>query len=194
MTTKKTHTTHKAVSKRAKKTAEAIRPLRLKRALIAYVLLVVISAITTIIVVSHTRQQHMLNNPFSNSQRRTAGFTLYFPGRLPAGYNVDAASLDNSVQANIVTFKILNSNGGSIDITEQKPPDNFNFSTFYNALNNKVSFKSQLGTVTSGDIDGDKTHLTNLVTPDHVWILLHTSLNVPQADLMVIFKNLKASE
>ncbi len=194
MAAKKTNGLHKTKSKQTKKAKTTIRRLRLKHTLLAYGVLIVISAIAATIAVGHTKQQPMLTDPFSASQRSAAGFTLYFPGRLPAGYKVDMASLDNSVQANIVNFRILDVNGGSIDITEQKPPDNFNFNTFYNALNNKTSFKAPLGTVTSGDIDDGKTHLTNLVTSDNSWILLHTSIVVPQADLMILFKNFVASK
>lgn len=181
----------KTASKALHRQLQAKR-LRLRLFAIVYILLITFAAATAVALSQRNQHQRVIN-PFSAGQQAAAGFTLYYPARLPDTYQIDAASL-TTVQQSIVNMRLGNGNNATITITQQRPPAGFKFDTLYNTFGNRQSFKVKLGTVTSGTIDDGKTYLSSLVTPDNTWILMSSANQLPQKDLQLIFGNLEATK
>jgi len=166
--------------------------LRFRLLAVVYILLITFAAATAVALAQRNQHQRVAD-PFSAGQQTAAGFTLYYPARLPDTYQIDAASL-TTVQQTIVNMRLGNGNNATITVTQQRPPTGFKFDTLYSTFGNRQSFKVKLGTVTSGTIDDGRTYLSSLVTPDNTWILMSSANQLPQKDLELIFGNLEATK
>jgi hypothetical protein len=190
-TEKTTPAKRKKPVKRSKISKQTKR-LGTKKLLFVYTVLVVLCA-TSAGAIASSKRNAPLADPFSIAQQAINGFPTYYPSRLPAGYQLDTTSLDR-VQQGVLAFSLANGNGSAINFTEQKAPEDFNFTTFYSTFGNRKSFKVPLGQVTSGTIDDGKTYLASMLTPDKTWVLMNAKTAVPDKDLKYIFEHLTRSK
>jgi len=185
--------------KTAKATASRLKPLaghkriNVRSLLAIYAVLVLIAAIVAFSVAQSHRHSSVLADPFSSNQRLAAGFTLYYPTKLPKGWQLDKATLA-SLQQHVISFNALDANGASVTITEQKTPDGFNYNTLYRTFGDRKDTKLPLGLLVTGTIDDGRTHLASLVTKDNTWVLLTTNHRVDQDNLETFYSGLQASK
>jgi hypothetical protein len=165
------------------------RRVPLARLGITYAVLIILSAFTALSLASG-RHDNTITNPFPIGQIKAAPFKLYYPARLPKGYQVDIASAE-SIESAVVIMRITNpTSGNAIAISQQQAPENFNYNILYNSFEGKKTYKVKLGTVTTGTIDNGKTQIASLVTADKTWIFLTAPASVPSEDLQSVFVNM----
>ena len=165
--------------------------LEVKRVIIAYCLLIALTAFVALIFAASHHSPGNLQNPFPSAQIKAVPFQLYYPTRLPDHYQFDIASAE-SVEASVVVLRVTNpKTGDAIAISQQKAPDNFNFNILYNSFEAKKSYKVKLGTVVTGTIDNGKTQIASLVTADKTWIFLTAPAATPAQDLKVVLDHLQ---
>ena len=186
---------------RAKKRSQRLRSkqkiapkkLSLKAIVATYTVLVIFSAMTAVAVATsrHGQPEEPGANPFSASQIASAGFTLYYPAKLPAGYTLDRDALAHE-QQQIINMRLGDPNNATITVIEQKTPQGFNYQTLYKTFAGRSETKTKNGTVTSGTIDDGRTYLSSLVTKDGSWLLMSSAEPLPEKDLKLIFDNFKS--
>ena len=191
-TQKATAKSARAAKKAAKSSNTVQRRVNLRKLLLAYAALVVISAVCALIAV-HNQNKHTLADPFPAAQRQAVKVQLYYPSRLPDGYQFDIASAE-SVENTVVVLRATNPDQGTeFSISQQAAPDNFNYNILYNSFEGKTSFKSKLGQVTSGTIDNGQTRIASLVTKDNTWILINAKAGVSLDEMRIVMNSLKPS-
>jgi hypothetical protein len=177
----------------AKKSAAKTKRLPLRRLLLVYGSLVVITG--AVAAIAATTQTSSLPDPFRSEQRSAAKFQLYYPARLPEGMSVDAGSLGRA-EADIVSMRISDGRGSlgrSFTITQQALPPGFNLETLFSSFADKTTFKTPLGTAAAGMIDNGSTRLVSLATKDNTLLLIQAPGDLPLADLELTLKHLKPS-
>lgn len=169
-----------------------VRINKLKRMVLLYGSLVVLTA-TGASAIHAARASRLQADPFPASQRQAVQIQLYYPDRLPKGYQFDTASAE-SVETKVVVLRITNpASGQYVSFSQQPAPQNFNFQVLHNSFEGKTSFKVTLGTVTTGTIDNGKTRIASLVTHDKTWILANASPAVTTDELKTAFGSLQPS-
>jgi hypothetical protein len=126
-------------------------------------------------------------NPFPASIQTGAGLSMFYPGKLPAGYILDKTSIN-------LTNGVLLYNAADGDkhlvFTLQKTPTTFDFPTFYKQqLTGAQQYQTPYGQATVGKNSG--RYLGSLTDGD-TWLLLSTnSTAVSQDDISLVMTHLK---
>jgi hypothetical protein len=121
--------------------------------------------------------------------RSQANFTLFYPGKLPAGWSVDKSSFYADRSDQVVGYRIKGPSG-NLGITIQPVPKGFDFNDFYTKrLSYTVQFLTPLGQGAVGTAEGQL--IGSLVTTSS-WVLTSSnSSNIKSTDIQSIISNLK---
>lgn len=181
----------------AKKTSKPKRPARqqtsrYKRIAILYLASLAVTATAAVIAGILSQAPTDLPDPYRAEQRSAVTYQLFYPKRLPEGYEISQASLGR-VESNIVTMRIRSATSEDITITQQKTPPGFNFDTLYNSFNQKSSHDLPLGKATIGTINNGQLRLASLVIED-TWVLVQTTQATSVDTIVEILKQLQASK
>jgi hypothetical protein len=130
-------------------------------------------------------------SPFSVSISASVNYPLYYPTRLPAGYQIDTASV-SSPQQGVFIFYMTGPKGAKLYMSEEARPLAFNFSTFYSSI--KDSKKSIVGdhTIVVGRINNNQIEIASWVN-HKTWVLSNTTANIPSSQLMSMLNSLTPS-
>lgn len=125
-------------------------------------------------------------NPFPASIQKSATMSLFYPGKMPAGYIVDKNSIHT---ANGAVIYYANNGNKRLVFTSQKTPPNFDFNAFYRQqLKTSTDFNTQYGEVVIGK--NDNRYLGSL-SANNTWLLLSTnSPEVSLNDMSLVLHNL----
>jgi len=116
-------------------------------------------------------------------------FHIYIPQKLPGSYQIDNHSF--AVNDNILVFKATDGLGGTIAITEQAKPKNFNFDQFYRDHFSETQVLSNVPYPSvSGTDDENHAKPLSIVTSD-VWIVINSQAALDDADLHTIAQSIK---
>jgi hypothetical protein len=166
-----THRTAKPKSKR-----------KLKRLLTVVILLAVLAGGGL-----YAYPKYAAPNPFSADIQTNAGYGLFYPRKLPAGYTIDKTKINLT---NGVVIYAADNNDKRIVFTLQKVPSTFDFDTFYKQQFSATQrIQTAYGQAVIGK-NGDR-YLGSL-TSGSTWLLLSTnSTNVSIDDMSLVMAHLK---
>lgn len=127
-------------------------------------------------------------SPFPASIRSEAAFPLYYPHPLPAGWTFVANSF--YLSQGIAGYRITSSSG-SINITIQTVPHNFDFTTLYSkSLANSSLLTTSLGEGAIGK--ADNSFLVGSLVIGNTWILATPSATaISQPNIQFVLSHLK---
>jgi len=126
-------------------------------------------------------------NPFPADIRTSAGLSLFYPGKLPAGYTVDKASMN---LANGIVIYAASSGNKRLVFTLQKTPAAFDFANFYKQqLTGDQQYQTPYGQATIGK---NSNHYLGSLTAGDTWLLLSSSgSQVSMDDMSLVMTHLK---
>lgn len=151
--------------------------------------MIVLLTITVIGLLLWWQNNQQLSIPKEFTEEVSA--PLYLPTYLPGTYKIDKSSFNVDEQTFI--FKATDGAGSSIAFTEQKKPEDFDFTNFYNeqlrdmkTLDN-VPFPSVIGKAQAG-----KVTFLSIVT-DQTWIVVTTMAPLGEDSLQKIASGMQQS-
>lgn len=158
------------------------RPKRKKFLIVLVVILALASAAGLWAYPKYTSQ-----NPFPADIQANAGYSLFYPKKLPTGYSIDKASI--VLDKGIVNY-IAKNGALHLVFTIQSIPPQFDFKTFYQqGLKNAQNITTANGQAVIGKVQD--RFVGSLASGDG-WILLSTnSSQVSIADMSLVLTNLK---
>lgn len=126
------------------------------------------------------------SSPIPASVANQAVFSLYYPSKLPKGYQIDKKSFQYVDRR--VSYTLVSKTQPKMLVTVQPKPAAYNLDEFTNNLPGKIGVLTPYGTAAVG-ISGE-TKLGSLVDGD-VWYLMTTSSKVPDQNVKTILSSLK---
>lgn len=130
-------------------------------------------------------------SPFSAEVTEKAGFPLYYPTKLPAGYKIETDSV-RQPEEGVVIYAITTDDGKRFNINLQKKPAGLNLDPLYNALTEIKETDTKFGKVKTGT-SGEGMQITNILT-DQSWIIINSSKDtLTQEDLVKLVNSLRES-
>lgn len=145
------------------------------------ILVVIVIAVITGLVL-HGRSR----DPLPADIKQEAGFRLYYPEQVPAGFHFDEAKYDSS--AKVVTYDYTNTDGNKIYFSLQPKPANFNFNDFNKKqLSGAHQIDTPSGTATIGILQQET--VSSVVT-DKSWVLISAGEKVSLDQLEQVSKSL----
>jgi hypothetical protein len=155
---------------------------KLKKLLTAVILLAVLAGGAL-----YAYPRYVNANPFSADVQTNAGYSLFYPKKLPPGYSIDKTKI--ALTNGVVIYDASN-NDKRIVFTLQKVPTTFDFDTFYKQqFSDTQQFPTAYGTAYIGK-NGDR-YLGSL-TSGTTWLLLSTnSQAVSVDDMSLVMSHLK---
>jgi hypothetical protein len=145
--------------------AHKARSGRLKKSVIGIVIIVMIAG-----AIIFAYPKYSKTNPFSDDIQTKAGYSLFYPQKLPTGYTIDKTNI--TFTNGVVIYNASNSDK-QIVFTLQKVPPTFDFATFYQKeLPGAQQYKTDYGQVYIGK-NGNR-YLGSLTTGD-TWVLVSTN-------------------
>ena len=152
--------------------------------LIVTVALLLTAAGATGLFILHGRNK----SHFSAATKQAAGFSLYWPAKLPSGWSADPASVKYNSEA---TFLTLKSGQHEVIVSEQTVPPTFDFTSFFQqGLQGGSQFTTDIGQAGTGKANG--RYVGSLVAGT-TWILLSANdSSVTSTDLIPLLKSFEA--
>jgi cytoskeletal protein RodZ len=148
--------------------------------LLLFLLLVAISGIC------YLQYQRIYGKYIPVSMRHQLKFPLYYPTRLPNGYNVDKSSFKIQDKT-VLIFSVLTPNGKNAAVTEEAVPTNTPTHQTSNSpiqIPGEANFTAPIGQAHVG-LWGDK-YVADIVTPQ-TWIIINsTGLTLDQAKAVAL--------
>lgn len=130
-------------------------------------------------------------DPIPKNIRSQANFTLFYPGSLPSGWNIDNSSYYADTSAQVVGYRLKGPNG-YLGVTIQPVPSSFNFNDFYTKrLANTSQFLTTLGQGAIGK--SGNTYIGSLDTPSSWVLTTSNSSGVSKTDIQYILSHMKAA-
>lgn len=170
------------------------RTLTVRRVVVIYSLLVLISAAVALAYV-RTQAADAVVDPFSGNQRAAADFKLYYPAELPDDYGFELSSATVIPGTTVQTLNLTDRAGGNILISQQPEPAQFDFQSFHASFGDKTVIKTPLGEGMAGTIDGGGTRIGSLVTKDGTWIIITAKTDaLADEDMERLLHSLKVSK
>lgn len=126
-------------------------------------------------------------NPFSSDIQTNAGYKLFYPSKLPAGYTIDKTNIN---LANGVVIYSANNGDKRLVFTMQKTPPNFDFNTFYKQqLSNNQQYQTPYGQAVVGK---NSDRFLGSLAAGGTWLLVSTnSQDVSMDDISLVMTHLK---
>jgi hypothetical protein len=132
---------------------------------------------------------HIKSGFFSREVQEQAGFPLYYPSRLPEGYEANQATI--STVNKVVTYQIKHPANEPLLVSLQPRPNNFDVENFNKeVITEGISLTVSAGAATIGRLRGNQ--VASVLT-DETWILISDPGSIPQQDLKFIVQHLKSS-
>lgn len=126
------------------------------------------------------------HDPIPASIKQKAGFTLYYPKSLPAGFHFDEASYDPSTK--VVTYDYATNGGNKLYFSLQPKPSSFNFDNFNKKqLSGAHQTSTPIGTATIGILQQET--VSSVVT-DKTWIIISAGEKINLDQLEQVSKSL----
>jgi hypothetical protein len=135
----------------------------------------------------YAHQKYFVKNPFPADIRQNAAVDLLYPAKLPAGYRIDPASIQQT--NGILLYDAVNG-GQRLVFSLQKTPPTFDFATFYKQqLQDNQQFSTAYGQAAVGRNGG--RYLGSLVDGGTWLILSANNSRLSAADFSLVLNNLK---
>jgi hypothetical protein len=135
----------------------------------------------------YAHQKYFVKNPFPADIRKNAAVDLLYPAKLPPGYRIDPASIQQT--NGILLYDAVNG-GQRLVFSLQKTPPTFDFTTFYKQqLQNNQQFSTAYGQAAVGRNGG--RYLGSLVDGGTWLILSANNSRLNAADFSLVLNNLK---
>jgi hypothetical protein len=96
---------------------------------------------------------------------------LYYPTELPAGWNVATNSFKIPTSG-VLTFAITDNKHNVYYVSEQKLPDNFDYTGFQKKFSEPDSFTAKAGSAIVGP--ASNALVGSIRTPDNSWVIINT--------------------
>jgi hypothetical protein len=130
-------------------------------------------------------------NPIPVSIKSSLTFPSYYPSKLPDGFSI----LDNGVTQpekakDVVIIHIKDTNGRTVDISDQAMPSSFDFDQFFGSFESKADHPTPVGNATIGI--GDDHQLLAAIKTSRTLVIMNTSHNLTTEEFNLILDNLKA--
>ena len=160
-----------------------LQPKRLWRKLIAVGVVLVLLAVAGL----YAYPKYVNANPFPADIRTSSDLSLFYPGKLPAGYTVDKTSIN---LANGIVIYAASSGDKRLVFTLQKTPPAFDFANFYKQqLTGTQQYQTPYGQATIGK---NGNHYLGSLTAGDTWLLLSSSgPGVSLDDMSLVMTHLK---
>jgi hypothetical protein len=121
-------------------------------------------------------------NPFPPTIR-PAGYTLFYPQTLPAGFYVDKASFEQT--STVTTYTVIYDSSKKLIFSIQAKPAGFDFDGLHQ---DAKKLKSSIGQAYAGAIDG-RTVVS--IPTDDSWLLVGVPSDIKTSTLETVLSNLQ---
>lgn len=131
--------------------------------------------------------------PFPRELIENTEYPLLYPSRLPAGYSIDTATINQS-DDKATNYAIKNKDGNPVHFSLQQQPNELNLLPLFETMSNVKSLDIPAGTTTIG-VTKDKMVTAHTLTGS-IWIIARTPVDggLDSSDLETMLKSLKAAE
>lgn len=151
-----------------------------------------ISIVTLVIIVAAVPVYYFVyrvNDPIPRAIKEQAGFTLFYPSKLPPTYKIDTESFQYNEQR--VTYTISSPSQPRILVTIQPKPTDYDTENFNQKLPGRSSLNTDYGSAVIGQVGSGK--LGSLVSDD-VWVLISAPKEVRSKAFNEVTKSLSSTD
>ncbi len=113
-------------------------------------------------------------SPFTQETLEKAGYTLYYPTRLPGSFKMEKNSISQT-EGKVIIYAITDNDGKRLNITLQDKPAGLNLDPLYEVMSDITEIETDYGTIKIGKPNDEERELANIVT-EKTWIIFSSPI------------------